>query len=254
MYAIFVRKVKVATIVTVLTALTFGILLGIIDRESFSEGSAFGYSSTIMIVLYYVGAFVYGYGGVVTTVLEIIDKKVKPLGTPIFIILHGLFGSAIMFYFSPTIYLISIGTLAASAFGAIDRWMVKSELKPLTYGSILFIILIHIPLTGPTHETSEIPSPPPPPLTAELAYERALEHNKGSISFPEEGEIYTETNEYGHTVTRTTSVTKVGKENFLVTFREVWENKAASGYFLWILSVTPETVEVVDESGNSINK
>ncbi len=187
------------------------------DETVYYQGTEF-YAMT-MIYFFYIGFFVLIYGNIVSFVVEKLQRKWFERADWLYVLILGVFGSAIGLIFPFWSFIIA-GILVAMLFGIIDKWLLK-RWRQDKGNKALFItpFVAFVLLMGYYYVTS----PSLPPFTAEEAIESATSNNDSVTDrFPDEiGTWKGEIEDYR--VERTTEMKKADENVYIVTFTEEWE-------------------------------
>ncbi|SHG22409.1 hypothetical protein [Ornithinibacillus halophilus] len=226
---LIIRKLMVTFVTTLVVSLILSVIYVGIPEHPYNLGNQFiGWS---FFYCMYVGAIILIYGNFVSVILEFAMNKWFPGRNSIYVLLHGLFGSANIILFMGMWSLLISGVFAAILYALIDRWIhyrfnQQKGVKVL----IASPVIIYVLMWG----TLQILSPSLPPFTEEDAVEFATS-GEGTVidNFPEE--IDTWSGQSGdYQVVRETSVEEWKKEEYIVTFTESWKNNNENGS--WYLS------------------
>lgn len=242
------RKLTATFTVTVLVSLCFGLFTYDSTVNEYNQGEAL--LSWSMIFFIYIGAIILVFGNLVSLSIEWFERRFRPLPWPVFVLLHGLFGLLNGLVF-PAIELALAGFLCAMLYALIDRWLLRQKNNGTLVGA-LFIVPIVLVISSAA--ILQWTSPPEPSFEAKDAIEKmthAQETRAGE--FPDFAGTET-TNEESLVIERTTSVEKIGRETYLVTFTENWRDASVgveSENFL-TYKVKRNSTMLVDSGGEEV--
>lgn len=220
------RKLTVTFVAVMMTSIVLAFLTidGMDSEPAYNMGHDFlGWTFVFAI---YAGAVILIYGNLVSVGIEYLQQKgfVKQ---HFYIVLHGIFGSAIGLLFQEPMFAL-YGSVIAVFYAFIDRWLLRRiRAQKKIWIFYLFPILICTIAWGYLQTLSD----PLPPFTAEDAVERATtDHGTAINLFPEQ--IGTrEVKIKGYHVERETAVEEIGNETYMVTFTETWQKGEEKGSY-----------------------
>ncbi|RZT23512.1 hypothetical protein [Fictibacillus sp. BK138] len=234
----FQRKIMASITTTITLAM---ILASISLKDNAGGTSDYGeaFLATAMLYGTYGGVIILVYGSLVSALIEFVMNRWFKINTPIFIMLHGVFG--LIMFATPILAVFGVGS--ALLYACIDRWILhrlKKE-KPT-----LMFMLTPLALFMMTWSVLSFITPDQPPFSAEDAVE-FVTSGKGTVidKFPKEEGIITVGN-----ATRETSVEEVGDEVYIVTFTETWKHEDAGGPWSISYKVERGSSTIYDESQN----
>lgn len=239
------RKVVTTLITVMLFVLSFS-CYGLIGNDSlppYDRGEYFiGWAS---LFFYYGGIIIFIYGTAVSTVLELMLRKILPKYNWLYILLHALFGGIFLFL---DLDIILLGVVPAFIYGLVDRWLYT---KNMDGRHIKFGLLIPISLTLILWAIFSLASETRPPFTSEEAIVRATS-GEGTISsnFPKDEKKWSGKVE-GFQVSRESSARKTGDNEYIVTFTETWEKGYLNGTYILTYRVDRSSRSFHSEEGLS---
>lgn len=242
---IFVRKLLTSIISTAILSLALALIYANDSEPAYNRGNdLMGWS---MVYMMYIGAVILVFGNAVSFSLEYVQSKWKRQHHWLYILLHGLFGSANTLFFGGLGFgYVYLGIIAALVYAIIDRGIYYrfSKQKGVTL-YILIPVLVYLLAWGYFQFTS----PPMPPFTDKDAIAFATE-GEGTIEskFPDEIGTWQGTIA-GYDVVRETSVTKRGNEKYLVKFTETWGKGTESGSWFHSYEVDRNSLTMQDGGG-----
>lgn len=242
---IFVRKLLTSIISTAILSLALAIIYVNDPEPAYNRGNdLMGWS---MVYMMYIGAVILTFGNAVSLSLEYVQSKWKKQHHWLYILLHGLFGSANVLFFGELGFgYVYAGIIAALVYAVIDRGIYHqfSKQKGVTL-YILTLVLVYLLAWGYFQFTS----PPMPPFTAEDAIAFATE-GEGTIEnkFPDKVGKWQGTIA-GYKVVRDTSVKKKANEKYIVTLTETWTKETESGSWFRSYEVDRDSITARGEGG-----
>lgn len=192
----------------------------------------------------YVGIIVLIYGGLVSYVVESFQRKWFERADWVYVLILGLAGSVIGFFF-PSPFFVIAGMLVAALCGVIDKWLFKRWQQDKR-NKALFIapVAAFLFLWGYFQFTT----PPLPPVTAEDAVEYVTQDDNGTKTddFPNEVGTWRGRVE-GYQVERSTAVEQMEENVYLVIFTEKWQKGTVKGTWLTSYVVDRGSVTLHDQ-------
>ncbi|MFD1361265.1 hypothetical protein [Lentibacillus salinarum] len=221
------RKITVTFVVTVVTSIFLAFLT--VDpmkpEPAYNMGHDFlGWASMFSL---YAGAVILIYGNLVSVGLEYLLQRGAIKRNLSYMLLHGVFGSAIGLIFQEAMIAL-FGAAIAIFYASTDRWLLN---RMKHQKKIWLFYLFPILICGFVWGYLQVISDPLPPFTAEDAVARATD-GQGTATdlFPEEIGTWEDTIN-GYHVERETSAEVIGNETYIVTFTESWQKEEEEGSF-----------------------
>ncbi|WP_372869049.1 hypothetical protein [Planomicrobium okeanokoites] len=214
------------------------------DEAVYYQGTEF-YAMTL-IYFFYIGSFVLVYGNIISFIVESVQQKWFERANWLYVLILGVFGSAIGLIFPFWSFIIA-GILVAMLFGVIDKWLLKRWQLDEGNKALFITPFIAFALLWSYYHFA---SSSLPPHTAEQAVEFATSGSGTPIDrFPEEigtwkGEIE------GYQVERTTAVKQVDKETYMVIFMEEWQKGRVNDSWMMAYEVDRNSSILRDEEGD----
>ncbi|WP_342505219.1 hypothetical protein [Sporosarcina sp. FSL K6-2383] len=241
---IVLRKIMTTFVVTTIFLEVLGFLDTIGNSETvYNQGERF--IGWFVFLFIYVGAVILLYGNVVSIGIEYMQRKWFPKKDWLYVCILGIFGLASGFFFQEML-LAWFGMFAAILYGIIDKWIYK---RMENNKSIKMFLLIPIATLFLMWGYFQFTSPPMPPFTKEDAVTFSTSGEGTLIDhFPKEiGK--NEEMIGGFTVKRETSVKKIEKEKYIVTFKEDWGRKETPNSWSISYLVDRSSSTLYDEQG-----
>ena len=241
------RKLTV-TFVTIMIPSMILACLYMADRikSEYPHGLGGSFLGWLSIYSMYIGLIVLIYGDLVSIGLEYLQKKWFEKHIWLYVLLHGFFGLANGWLFQEFTLALS-GMIVALFYALIDRWLfVRAKVQK----SFKMFLLFPVVICGLLWGYFQIMSEPLPPFTIEDAVEFATDNNGSDTDvFPKnigkwEGQID------GYYVERETTAKETGKEKYLITFTERWNNGKIKGF--WSFSYEVERGSLTASSSEGV--
>ncbi|MDQ0207324.1 hypothetical protein [Alkalicoccobacillus murimartini] len=223
-----IRKLLAAFFSTSIVSIILAYGFTLAESKSLPHELGSSFFGWFLVCFIYSGAVIFVYGGLVSTVLELIHTKRTKISPSLYLCLHVMFGLAF------GLFTLGAGTFVgggvALIFGLIDLWL-KQPKKKIPRKSVT--LATPIVLVAGITLVFAMMSPDRPPFTKEEAILAA--HDARSVDydhFPtEEGAWTGEIN--GYDVRQEVTVEETEDEIYLVTFREMWEKGEDEGSWHW---------------------
>jgi hypothetical protein len=225
--------IKRKLITTFVATTIFSVLLVFLSLTGSSEviyNQGEQFIGWFFIYTMYIGLIILIYGNLVSIVIEILQRKWFQRHDWLYVLILGVFGLVNGIFFQEETLAV-YGMIAAILYAIIDKWLYKRNAKSKSIKLFFLFPIASILLCwGYFHFTS----PSMPPFTKKDAVKHATSGEGTPIeNFPKgigkwEGTIN------GYQVQRETNAKEIGKEIYIVTFKEKWAKGNQKG--TWSLS------------------
>jgi len=215
---VIIRKLLTTFVATITFSglMVYGMIFSYGEFE-YNKGNSF--LGWLLVYCIYVGVVILLYGNVVSLILDAMQRKWFLEKDWLTILILGAFGLVNGLFFQEST-LMWFGMVVAILYGVIDKWLYKRQSKGK---SLKMFVLIPITFIFLSWLLLQWTSPPQPPFTKEEAITTATAGVGTLIDyFPKEVGLQEETID-GYKVVRETSVKEIGKEKYIVTFKEDWQ-------------------------------
>lgn len=240
-----VRKLKATLLSTFIFALALGFWTSLTDEGIiYNPGTHF--IDMVIMYAYYTGIIVAIYGNVIAVIIEIAQRKWFERANWLYVLVLGVFGSAIGFYYQYN-YLVYIGIFAAVLYAVIDKWLLKRWQEDKDTKRFFVIpTVVFLVLWG----YFQFFMSPLPPLTQEKVMATATNSGSDPIAaqFPKKASTWKGIID-GYQVERTTIIEQEQETVFIVTFTEIWQKRLEKGSWTSTYEVARNSRTLRDKEG-----
>lgn len=239
------RKLKAVLLATLVSSMGWTFWEINTNNELIHHLGTHFYSMT-WTYFFYIGLFVLTYGILVSFIIESFQQNWFKQADWLYILILGIFGSAIGLLFPAPVFIIA-GILVASIYGVIDKWLLKRWQQNQGNKALFLVPLFAYLIVGGFFLFT---SPTMPPVTAEDAVEFATYDNGTKTDdFPNKAGTWKGTVD-GYEVKRKTAVEKMEENIYLVIFTESWQKGTGKGTWMTSYEVDRGSITLYEQGGN----